>query len=409
MSNEAREKVAELLKRKLDEISRRDGDLSARHPSPKRRPAAPASPPRTVPVQFGDSFEPAGRLSAVSASARPVTGESGLDPYVELDRWRMMYPGSGVADIVARAIGQAGFCARPDLLEVVRRLEVCVPVPTVEQATAALRSALWLVPGVRDRVSAALRDDGASAIGGLCAHPRFGRHATRIDRLIDRGDTARLLATVSDRGGAAHPLNLAVAAWFAPSDLLFVDIETGGLFGGSPVIVSGMAYAPRDGADGLEVRILVASTPDAEEELIAQTVQAIADHPVLVSFNGRSFDYPYICQRAAYYGAPVLSDPLHLDLLGFSRRVWRGGVTCCRLSVLAAEVLGMTRDHDIPGSLVPWFYEMYLRDPERNAGLLAAIAIHNFLDMEQTVRLYAEHVRLLTAAAAVPPEPEVLS
>jgi hypothetical protein len=46
---------------------------------------------------------------------------------------------------------------------------------------------------------------------------------------------------------------------------------------------------------------------------------------------------------------------------------------------------------------------MYLKNPELNAGLLAAIAIHNSYDMEQTVRLYAEHLsRFATSDHAAP-------
>lgn len=409
MSTESRDQIAELLKRKLDEIKARDGDLSSRRRAPPRSPVVEPVPNQPPPAQFGESFEPRDRLSSVSASARPFSGDPGVDPWAELDRWRGMYRGQDVAEIIAGQLGPVGWCVRTDLFEVVRPVAASVPVLTVEQAASNLRSSLWLLPGVRDRVSAALCADGATTVDALSGHPRFGRMASKIDRIIDRGDVGRMMSLISERGGAAHPLNLAVSAWFDPSDLLFLDIETGGLFGGSPVIVSGMAYVPRSGArkDGtVDVRILVATTPDAESELISQTVRAIADHPVLVSFNGRSFDFPYICQRAAFYGAPVQSDPVHLDLLGYSRRLWRETATNCKLSTLAAEILGMRRDADIPGALVPWFYEMYLRDPVSNAGLVAAIAIHNFLDMEQTVRLYAEHVRLFTCGQTGPRSPD---
>ncbi len=66
-------------------------------------------------------------------------------------------------------------------------------------------------------------------------------------------------------------------------------------------------------------------------------------------------------------------------------------------------MLGLSREDDVPGALVPWFYDMYLKNPELNAGLLAAIAIHNSYDMEQTVRLYAEHLsRFATSDHAAP-------
>ncbi|HNZ03928.1 MAG TPA: ribonuclease H-like domain-containing protein [Myxococcota bacterium] len=422
MGGESKERIAELLKRKLDEIRERDGDLSGRrasrspgaaHPAPGgvqvTRTGVDGAPPVQPPPLFGESFEPRARLAGVAAQARPITGDPGLNPFEELDRWRSMYRGQDVAGIMEGELGTVGRCGRPDLLEAVREIDASVPVIPRDQAIESIRSALWLLPGVRDRVAAGLGESGVRTVDALSDHARFGSTAARIERWISKGDVRRLSAQISMRGGAAHPLNLAVAAWYEPSDLLFIDIETGGLFGGSPVIVSGLAFVPFNaGASGnkVQVRVLVATDPDAEADLIAQTASAIADHPVLVSFNGRSFDFPYICQRAAFYGTPVRSDPLHLDLLGYSRRLWRDTATNCRLSTLAAEILGMRREHDIPGSLVPWFYEMYLKDPARNAGLVAAIAIHNSLDMEQTVRLYAEQVRLLLqgCASATPPD-----
>ena len=88
-------------------------------------------------------------------------------------------------------------------------------------------------------------------------------------------------------------------------------------------------------------------------ELVRRTVEEIEGHKVLVSFNGKSFDLPYVSQRAAYYGTVIRNDPLHLDLLGYSRRLFSGKTTDCRLSTLAREILGMARDLDVPGSLVP--------------------------------------------------------
>ena len=138
----------------------------------------------------------------------------------------------------------------------------------------------------------------------------------------------------------------------------------------------------------LQVRQWVAASPDAEAALVREVADAAASHAALVTFNGRAFDWPYVCGRAAFWGHPILSDPAHFDLLPFSRRAWRGTTTDCRLSTLAREVLGLHRQEDLPGSLVPRFYQEYLDDPAHRAGLLAAIAVHNRYDVEETVRLF---------------------
>jgi uncharacterized protein YprB with RNaseH-like and TPR domain len=456
---ESREKIAELLKRKLDELKERDGDLAGKRRQALPRKVAPETsgqnPQRkivshsatTMPVgknipMFGEAFDPAaslsgpsGRLSQVAAQAPGYgirnSGPGGrspgpfvtddADPYAQLDLWRTKYRGAGVREILADVLGHVESSGREDLLESVRTTNVMVPALSRQVAAEKVRRSLWLLPGVRDRMTATLCCEGAEVIDDLVDHPRFGRMAEKIIRWVDKGDTNRLLRLISERGGAAHPLNLAAAAWYDPSDVLFLDIETAGLFGGSQIVVAGLAYAARSSmpvedafdpealfsptaaASPAVVRILVATTPDAEAALVKETARVIADHPVLVSFNGKAFDLPFVCQRAAFYGEPVAADPVHFDLLGYSRRLWRGTTTNCRLSTLASEVLGLSREDDVPGALVPWFYDMYLKNPELNAGLLAAIAIHNSYDMEQTVRLYAEHLsRFATSDHAAP-------
>ena len=98
-----------------------------------------------------------------------------------------------------------------------------------------------------------------------------------------------------------------------------------------------------------------------------------------ISFNGKSFDIPYISERAAYYGMPVNLNQPHFDLLHFSRRRWAGSLPNVRLSTLERQILGISRAVDIPGSLVPEFYEAFLRTG--NCGPLVPIVDHNRQDL----------------------------
>lgn len=357
-----RDRIADLLRRKLDEIRARDGDLSSR--TGARRGGGPARTPR----RFAEPFTP-----------DPAEID---DPEAVRRDWIVRYRG--------RALAQA-LDARPserhrDLW--VHRSVIASPVVPVDRPAAvqALQRALWLLPGVREATAARLSAEGADSLEGLTGHPRFGAAARRLLARLVRDDAGGLMSHVGDRGGRAHPLALSLSAFFAPSEFLFLDLETMGLFGGSPIVLAGLAHAVEGGT---EVVQLIAATPEAECALVAEAARMLADHRALVTFNGRAFDHPYLCARAAYYGAPILADPLHFDLLGFSRRAWRGRVPDCRLDTLARHVLGMTRDFDVPGSLVPVFYQDYLRDPDERLGLLAAIVVHNRHDMEQTVRLFS--------------------
>jgi len=166
-----------------------------------------------------------------------------------------------------------------------------------------------------------------------------------------------------------------------------------GLFGGSPIVVAGLA---RIQGDRTRLTQLVAASPAAEAALVRRSAEEIGACPGLVTFNGRAFDLPYVGLRAAFYGAPLVADPVHFDLLPFSRRAYAGRVPDCRLDTLARHVLGEDRGEDVPGALVPTLYQDYLADPRGRVGLLAAIADHNRADVLQMVRLFGA----LTGATA---------
>jgi len=345
VQSQRREQIAEVLRRRLEELRARDG--TGLH-APRQPPAAPSMDPMEV-----------RRLAA---------------------RWIAAHRGKRLAD----ALGVRPDSAE-DLLVVERTAPLRVARPSAQEVRDALASCLWLLPGVREATACRLAGQGQSRIEHLCDHPRHGRDASRVRRLMDRADAAGLMALISERAGRGHLHALRLSAFFDPTDLVFLDIETMGLFGGSPVILVGLAFL---GGDGVRVRQLVAARPEAEERLIAETWDTLDRHRALVTFNGRAFDYPYLCQRAAYYGRFLGEEPVHFDLLPHARRVWRGRFVDCRLATLAREVLGLTREEDIPGALVPAFYQSYLEDPAGRVGLLAAIAAHNRDDMIQMVRLF---------------------
>lgn len=358
MPRDRHDEIAELLRRRLEELRARDAGMARPVPEARRVQAA-------APVDW----DGARRLAA---------------------HWEAAHRGR----LPAEALRGEAVGGRDDLFQVRVEEPLAWTWPSREQVRQAILRSLWLLPGVRDATSRRLVAEGQVTLAHLAAHPRFGPDARRLCGLVDRGDAAGLMAEVAARAGRGHPHALRVVSCFDPEEVLFLDIETMGLFGGSPVIVCGFARAR---ADRIEVWQLVAARPEAEETLMREAARILAAHPALVTYNGRAFDLPYLSQRAAYYGLDLGPDPVHFDLLPHARRVWRGRVTDCRLGTLAREVLGLERHDDLPGALVPAFYQDYLADPEDRVGLLAAIAAHNRDDMVEMVRLFA---RLLADAGA---------
>jgi uncharacterized protein YprB with RNaseH-like and TPR domain len=175
-----------------------------------------------------------------------------------------------------------------------------------------------------------------------------------------------------------------------PGDLVFLDLETTGLAGTPLFLVGTMAWE-----EGLVVRQFFARNYAQEAGVISCFLQAASRRRLLVTFNGKSFDVPYVRVRAAATRVPFGLDLAHLDLLHECRRVWGGALPDCRLQTLESRVCGRPRHGDIPGQEIPAAYHDFVRTGD--AGRIARVLEHNVLDLatlaELLVRLPKADVR----------------
>ncbi len=188
-----------------------------------------------------------------------------------------------------------------------------------------------------------------------------------------------------------------------PDDWLFLDTETTGLTGGTGTYAFLVGVAWWDGP-GLAVEQYLMRDFTEEHALLAALAQQLERRPVLVSFNGKSFDWPLLETR--FRLTRVLAPPslrAHLDLLHPARQLWShhaGGLASVRLvelerHVLGFETLGYDRRDDFPSALIPQAYFDYLRGGP--VAPLAAIARHNQRDLRGLAALAA---RIFVLAAA---------
>ncbi len=160
---------------------------------------------------------------------------------------------------------------------------------------------------------------------------------------------------------------------------VFLDTETTGLAGGvgTYVFLIGLGWF-----EGSQFRVRQYFLRDVAEEpaMLAAVAADLSSRHALVSFNGKSFDWPLIETRFALHRRPPpLTAPLHLDLLHPARRLWRGRLESCSLGSLEAAILGVQRSGDVPGWLIPSLYFDYLRTG--NANPLQDVCLHNRLDI----------------------------
>lgn len=161
---------------------------------------------------------------------------------------------------------------------------------------------------------------------------------------------------------------------------LFLDTETNGLAGGAGTyaFLVGVAYW-EDGA--FHVRQFFMPHPAAERALLDSLAELLERYDQFVTFNGKTFDLPILETRYILARQPRrLRARLHLDLLHPARRLWRMRLDSCSLGSLERQILGIERsEEDVPGYLIPYLYNRFLRDGDRAP--LEGVFYHNHQDL----------------------------
>jgi tetratricopeptide (TPR) repeat protein len=134
-----------------------------------------------------------------------------------------------------------------------------------------------------------------------------------------------------------------------------------------------------------------------ERSLLFALRERIGEHPVLVTFNGKSFDWPLLETR--YRMSRKISVPTsraHLDFLHPARNLWRLRLGSVRLSDLERHVLGWDRGADVLSDLIPRIYFDFVRGgpPER----LVPVFNHNQMDLRGLAALSGRILSLLSDA-----------
>jgi uncharacterized protein YprB with RNaseH-like and TPR domain len=173
----------------------------------------------------------------------------------------------------------------------------------------------------------------------------------------------------------------------SPDELTFLDLETTGL-GSSPLFLIGtLVYQGQD----LVVQQLLARTYAEEAAILRHFVRQAARRPVFVSFNGKSFDVPYLRVRALATGVSFREPEGHVDLLHEARRRYRRRLPDCKLQTLERYICGRHRGEDIPSHDIPRAYHDFVRTGD--AREMAQIIDHNLHDLVTMVHLLTRMAR----------------
>lgn len=164
-----------------------------------------------------------------------------------------------------------------------------------------------------------------------------------------------------------------------PTRWAFLDTETTGLAGGTGTYAFLIGVGSID-SSGFRLRQFFMRDYGEEASLLSRLAEYLAPFDVLITYNGKSYDQPLLETR---FRMTRSRNPFgrmeHLDLLFGSRRLWKLRLDSCRLVDLENRILGVEREGDLPGELIPYCYFEYLRT--RRAFEIVPIFHHNAIDI----------------------------
>ncbi|MFX0058781.1 MAG: ribonuclease H-like domain-containing protein [Candidatus Hodarchaeota archaeon] len=225
---------------------------------------------------------------------------------------------------------------------------------------------------------------GVKTLYDLKINLRYRNSAKEILELIESKKFCKLCEN-------KYIADLDVLFCFDLEELLFLDIETIGIYD-SPIIILGIGFFKNS---KFYIQIFFARNLGEEIAIFEHFKSEILPYyKVFVTYNGKSFDIPYIGNRFLYFfdENPMISvedSPYensntryhHIDLYHNCRRKFKGMFEDYTLTNMEQKLLGFKRKNNLPSSLVGLCYRMYLDNPLRHVGLIKEVIEHNYWDI----------------------------
>jgi len=164
-----------------------------------------------------------------------------------------------------------------------------------------------------------------------------------------------------------------------PHRWAYLDTETTGLAGGTGTyaFLIGLGYVTER---GFRLKQYFLREPGEEASALHALEEDLKSFDVLVTYNGKAYDQPLLETRFRLSRLkPPFTRMAHMDLLHGARRLWKLRFDSCRLMELETQILGVEREGDVPGELIPYLYFEYLR--KREIARLVPVFHHNAIDI----------------------------
>jgi uncharacterized protein YprB with RNaseH-like and TPR domain len=184
-----------------------------------------------------------------------------------------------------------------------------------------------------------------------------------------------------------------------PRRALYLDTETTGLAGGTGTVpfLLGLAWYDERSERFMMEQALLRRLGE-EAPILTLLAERLAEASMIVTYNGKAFDWPLLRTRFVMNRIKAPPVPPHLDLVHVARRIHGQRLKVRTLIAIENEVLGRERIGDIPGGEIVMVYAHFLRTGDDSA--LLGVVEHNEADvlaMVALVGLYGEPTTSLIA------------
>ena len=236
---------------------------------------------------------------------------------------------------------------------------------------------LKLLPKIGLKTEQNLKNNGYATITSLTEHDKYCDIASKFLKDIEDMSYLDLIELLDSnkyskkcRDNILRSISLK-----EPENFKFMDIETKGL-SNVPIILIGVAEIK-----GNKIISSQYFLRDYTEEgnIIEAYLSHLDEDSVHVTFNGKTFDIPFIKNRCVYNRIDANLDLPHLDLRYFAKNLWDEKLPNCKLQTIEKELFGIERIDDVPGQYIPGYYDTYLET--NNVGPIVPIIEHNCQDI----------------------------
>ena len=246
-----------------------------------------------------------------------------------------------------------------------------------ESIKRELASNLKLMPGIGLQTEMKLKREGYKTHYDLLNHPVYSKRAEKLINRIEKNCFIKDFKLFRSLNKYPNSKNSTIKSLSSldPFNLKFMDIETLGL-SSAPIILIGIAEIK---GKYIESNQYMLRQKEEEPALIEAYLSHIDEASVHVTYNGASFDIPFIKNRARLYRIDCNLDQTHFDLMYPARNLWKDILPNCKLTTIEEHLFNIKRVDDVPGAYIPDYYNTYL--VTKNLGPLIPIIEHNRMDI----------------------------